>query len=214
MTEATWQKRLIFLRDNYNFHPKITFDLGAFNGNWAKEVKKIFPETFLHSFEANEIHAEELRRNADEVTIAVIGDRNNKEVPFYRIDNTGDSILQEKTQWYKDVQPVMLTMRTIDSMSLETPDFVKIDLQGAELHALKGGRVTFADTELILLETKILEYNAGAPTFLKVVKFMDDRGYAPLDVMELHHLPTGELNEVDILFAKKESRFFKKGDLA
>ena len=39
---------------------------------------------------------------------------------------------------------------------------------------------------------------------------MNEMGYSLQDVLECHYLPSGELNEIDLLFIKKESKLIKK----
>jgi len=52
------------------------------------------------------------------------------------------------------------------------------------------------------------EYNAGAPTFAAVIAFMDNVGFAPYDIMEMHRLQTllsKPLVQIDFLFVRKTS---------
>lgn len=67
------------------------------------------------------------------------------------------------------------------------------------------------NAEVVILETKILEYNKNAPLFFEVMTMMNDLGYSLLDILECHYLPSGELNEIDFLFVKKSSKLIKTG---
>ena len=45
---------------------------------------------------------------------------------------------------------------TIINISLNSPDFIKIDTQGYELEILKGGLNTLKHAEMVLLEVSLL----------------------------------------------------------
>jgi len=91
------------------------------------------------------------------------------------------------------------------------PDLIKIDVQGAESLIIQGSQELIKQAEIVILETKILEYNLKALLMLDTMKLMDQLGFSLMDILESHYLPTGELNEIDLLFAKKDSKFFKRG---
>jgi len=216
---VNYRERLNLLINN-GFNPSIIYDIGAHIGWWTKYTKQIFCSSHFFLFEANEEHENILRSLGSKVFIGLLGNENT-EKEFYaaRGINTGDSIFREQTQYYREenINIRKLSMRTLDSIVIENnlpkPDFVKIDTQGAELLILEGGYATISNAEFILLETKILEYNLGAPLIVETIKYMDAIGYRIFDILEFHYLPSGELNEIDILFAKKYSRFFKQGIL-
>jgi hypothetical protein len=54
------------------------------------------------------------------------------------------------------------------------------------------------------MECPVLEYNAGAPTFDGYIRFMSERGYVPVQVLE-QHVISGALTQFDILFMRKTS---------
>ena len=70
-----------------------------------------------------------------------------------------------------------------------------------------------ANAQFILLETQNLEYNLGAPDTAQVLIAMQDLGFQLYDITEIHHLPTGEMFEIDLLFVKQNSPFIKRGTL-
>ena len=108
-------------------------------------------------------------------------------------------------------------MTTLDEMvakrKLKNIDFIKIDTQGSELDVLKGGKDTVSKAEFILLETQNLEYNKNAPFTEDVILAMKSYGFRLFDILETHYLATGQLFQVDLLFAGKTSKFMKRGEL-
>jgi hypothetical protein len=81
-------------------------------------------------------------------------------------------------------------------------DFIKIDTQGSELDILRGGENICKKSKAILLEVSILPYNNGAPLYEEVIKFMEDYGYKPVDVIGTNRYPDGTIFQHDILFLK------------
>ena len=49
---------------------------------------------------------------------------------------------------------------------MNSPVFVKIDVQGLELAVMKGAEKILNKAELVLLEVSTVEYNQGAPRIL------------------------------------------------
>jgi FkbM family methyltransferase len=209
------QKRLSFWRDK-GFSPRIVYDIGAHHGLWSKMTSGIFPEAAFYLFEANENHLPFLQRQSFPYFIHLLGDQ-DKRVIFYSIDGTGDSIFCENTSYYQRTKMKEKQMTPLSSVvkaqKLPPPDLIKMDVQGSEKCILQGSREIVCLAEMIIIETKVLEYNRDAPLLSEMVALMHELGFQPIDILEVHYLPTGELNEIDFLFAKQSSSFIKKGIL-
>lgn len=166
-------------------------------------------------FEANEHHKPYLQSLGFPYFFAVLGDRQEL-VTFYTNNTTGDSVLREQTNCYNDgkCSKKLVQMTTLDALvkkhELPLPNLIKMDVQGAEKLIIQGGSSIICNAEVVILETKILEYNKDAPLIYEIMTLMYGFGYRVLDFLELHYLPTQELNEVDILFVKNDSSLIKK----
>lgn len=209
--------RLHFLKDK-GFEPKVIYDIGAYRGFWSLQIKEVFPQAKFYLFEANENNRIFLQLTHLPFYFAVLG---NKEqlVTFYTNDSTGDSLFREQTKYYqgsnskkKEVQMTTLA-NVVQKNQIPSPDLIKFDVQGAEKLIIQGSPHTVMNAEVVILETKILEYNEKAPLIFETMSLMDSLGYSLLDILECHYLPTGELNEIDFLFVKKDSKLIKKGIL-
>lgn len=223
------QNDFVFQRLNllstYGFSPRTILDIGAYQGDWTRMIKVIFPLSKVFMIEATPDKKSILKKvkEASGFEIALLGKKNKKSVDFYTADprqtniTTGNSIYLEKTKYFDKKLKVKLPMITLDELvkkrKLKNIDFIKIDTQGSELDILKGGEKTIKSVELILLETQNLEYNSGAPFMEDVIIDMKSYGFRLYDIVEIHYLPTGELFQVDLLFAKKDSKYMKKGNL-
>lgn len=212
--------RLIHLKQ-LGFSPRTVLDIGAHHGNWTRLAQSIWPTASFFMIEANSDHAPPLSQvPSSQFAIALLGDGIKPAVPFYVSSNrlsAGNSIYLEQTFVFSRHKTRSLPMTTLDTLvsqsHLTDIDFIKIDTQGSELDIISGGRHTVSETEFILLETQILDYNLNAPHLEAVVARMVKIGFCPFDVVDLHYLPSGQLFQLDLIFVKKDSRFLPHGQL-
>lgn len=183
--------------------PHTILDIGAFKGNWTRDIRLQFPNARFTLVEPNDNTT--LRSLKDRIVNHVLSDT-VKDVEWFSNGSTGDSMFRERTRHYSDILPTSRRTTTLDILfSGESFDFIKIDCQGAELDILRGGEILLRQTEVVLLECAFAgQYNQGAPTFAEYIAYMDSIGFAPLDVTELHRA-NGFLCQVDILFVRKTS---------
>jgi FkbM family methyltransferase len=205
----------LYILKNKGFKPSVIYDIGAYTGSWSADISKVFRESQFFLFEANDSHTPALQKLQFPYFIATLGDQ-ERQVDFFSNNSSGDSIFRERTKHYLDdqCQIKQVSMTTLEKMvqehALPLPDLIKLDVQGAEKMILQGGRSVVLHAEAIILETKVIEYNLGAPLFYEMITFMDQLGYQFHDVLEFHYFQTQELNEIDLLFLKKDSRFILK----
>ena len=200
------------------FSPNIIYDIGAFKGYWSKEIKAVFPESNFYLFEANEDNRKALSLQNFPFFIELLGNE-EREVVFYhtQVPSSGESIFLEQTSFFDEskAQRRTVKMSTLASVAkkhqIPVPDMIKMDVQGAEKLIIEGSVPLICAAEVVILETKILEYNLGAPLIHEMIHLMTSLGYRILDFLEWHYLPTGELNELDLLFVKDTSPLIKKG---
>jgi len=158
-------------------------DIGANRGDTIHDVLRIFPDTKIVGFEPNVALFNKLEKQLSKhknVTIHNTGLGNSNEVrdfylPKYRnyiFDGLGSfqyeatvSLLRlEIPNFNEDLVTVdkhQFKVQKLDDFNL-TPDFIKIDVQGYEYLALKGGEQTISKYKpILLIETPgkdIIEY--------------------------------------------------------
>ena len=126
---------------------------------------------------------------------------------------TGASLYKENTDWYGEGKYKTITVptKTLDSCNYfnnEPIDLIKIDVQGAELDILKGGKKTIQNTRYVLAEVSLVEYNQGAPLIGDVIDKMKEYRFNISDIMKYHSFPSlygGAIFQLDVFF--KNSRY-------
>lgn len=204
-------QRIKFLRDKYNFEPSVIYDIGSHEGKWTEECKNIYPKACYIQFEAN-TNKKQLTPDAH---FELLSSEDDKVMKYYKTNSscdTGNSIYRENTVYFEDflVQVEERKSRKLDTIvaekKLDLPDFLKIDTQGSELDILKGATNTIKNTQVILMEISLHQYNKDSPLLHTVIAEMLNHGYIMFDIAELHY-SNSILIQIDGLFCKKDSKF-------
>ena len=192
--------------ENNNVKLDVIYDIGAHKGRWTKWHKKILKNKTFILFEANEIHRKKLEKTNSKFFIQVLSSE-NKQLRFFRQGGTGDSIYLENTDHYSGSYDVV-SAKSIDTViaenNLPPPNFIKLDVQGAELDILKGAKKALNSCNVILMECPVVQYNLGAPELKDYLDFMKEIDFLPLKIFE-QHVDSGLLIQIDILFMSRKS---------
>jgi FkbM family methyltransferase len=192
------------------YYPDTILDIGAYHGNWTRDMKKIYDMPEYYLFEG--IDYEELKSFSNVYNV-ILNDK-VETINWYEKRNTGDSMFKEKTRFFADCNVYQRQTINLDLLIEQTGIlqesqniFIKIDCQGAEIPILKGATSLYTKTDFILLEMPLFGvYNEGVPSFLQHVAFMDSIGFIPYDIVENHYI-NGFNMQVDMLFINKSHRF-------
>ena len=213
------------------FNPSNILDIGANSGEWTRTTKRIFPNASFFMIDAEPYHETEhwgnlLSMKRIKSAIAVLDDREH-DVPWYRVKSngakhgkldTGNSMFRENTGWFRDSIAESRRTKTLDGVLAENGqsqtafEFIKIDVQGAELAAMRGGARTLSRAIVVSMEMPFFgQYNVGAPSFGQYAMFMESIGFLPFDITEMHSMPdplekgTHVITQVDMLFVRNTS---------
>lgn len=165
---------------------KVSFDVGANEGGYAKLIQKYIPETEIYCFEPGEKAYEKLKRKrSSKIHVFRIGisDKNGK-AKFYDFDEKSN--LNERypvgamASLYKNVftdlhrekpKSVKIEINTIDrfvkSQNIKQIDYLKIDTEGAELDVLKGAKHAINSNMIKVIHFEFNEMNVYSRVFLK-----------------------------------------------
>ena len=125
----------------------------------------------------------------------------------------GNSIFKENTEVYEgdNLEEVKTKLTTVDTICKGKGPFqlMKVDLQGAELMALKGAQNTLKHVEIIFTEISVVAYNDGSPLWYETQTVLESLGFMAYDITELHYRED-LLFQVDILWVKKTGKWVQK----
>ncbi len=200
------------------YSPTLIIDIGAHHGNWTSAVREFWPSPKYILFEAIDYPELDRFKNDEKVKVYknVVLNDTQKEVDWYQLSNTGDSMFKENTGYFKDVAPIkkmsyplknILSDDTFTGQSV----FLKIDCQGAEIPILKGmSKNMLSNVDFILLEIPVFgNYNKGTPGFAEHIQYMSSIGYSVYDITELHSISNFTV-QADVIFIKDGHPFFNK----
>jgi FkbM family methyltransferase len=97
-------------------------------------------------------------------------------------------------------------VRLDDVMGMREIDLLKLDLQGYELEALKGGLSMLERTRIITTEVEFVPLYDNQPLFADVDVFIRAQGFRMLNLYELWSHPDGQLTSGDATYLNM--RFF------
>ena len=110
--------------------------------------------------------------------------------------------------------PCPLRLRRWTRYSARSPgrnDLLKLDLQGYELHALRGGAAFLRSAEAILTEVSFFA-QAYEPPIAELVSFLNDNGFQLYDVAALGGRPRdNRLKQGDLIFVRFGSQLLEDG---
>lgn len=195
--------------------PQSILDVGANKGRWSSVAKDVFlmancfliepqieMKPYLDAFCQEFPHSRWFLAGAGatpgELTLTIWDDL------------AGSSFLPPESEELKKAgKQRRIPIITIDSLiedgAIVMPQLVKLDIQGFELEALRGGAMLFGSTEVFILEVSLFRFMEGQPLFHEVVAFMANRGYLVYDFPGFLRRPyDGALGQVDVCFVKHD----------
>jgi FkbM family methyltransferase len=159
---------LVRLRDA-GFKPKGILDIGAYSGVWSRGVRTIFTDTPILMIEALAEREDQLRIACAEIgnaeyQITMLGGSDGEEASFFVVragpnqsERTGSSKYKENTRFPAEERRLaQRSLNSILSQAQQPFDFIKLDVQGAEIEILRGGTEYLHRTEVVLMEVAAL----------------------------------------------------------
>lgn len=182
------------------FSPRHIADVGAYQGEFTRLCRELWPKAHIHAFEPQTVPGLEESPNVS-IHRCLLGAANAEEVPL-RAAATAASVLEEYVHHEITGRH---PMRTLDE-TIPAADFIKLDVQGYELEVLRGAQRCLAGAKLLLAEMNLLDIHQGVPLLAEVVAWLDARGWVAYDVCGLTRRPLdGALWQADMLFVPRES---------
>lgn len=213
LTQDEAVDHLRWLRDKLGFAPSCMVDLGASDGRWARPAKRVFPECKMLLVEPQQCHNAalmDLERcwAGIHVEICAVGEYEGVVELFthgHQTSMLGDS------EGRPFGETTLVPIRTLDSLvqahGLPWPDLIKMDIQGAELTALKGATECLKHAEFVQSEFTLLPVQKDIPLLDELVVYLADQGFRIFNVYGVCGRPLdGAPAQGEVLFIKKQSR--------
>ena len=196
------------------FEPKVVIDGGAHIGSFSVAAQSIFPNAIFHMVEPQPACCQPLQRLCaakgfifHQCALA------EKKGQIYLTRAAEPSTGAHVTLDNRDA--ILVVAETLDALfgSITRNDrpLLKLDLQGYELNALKGGAMFLQATEVILTEVSFFA-QAYEPPIAALVSFLNDKGFLLYDIASLSGRPRdNRLHQGDFVFVRTGSQLLEDG---
>lgn len=167
--------------------PNGFIDVGAHFGETNELMRHMFPDKRVVSLEANPHCETELRKRGIEYLICLLGKETKESAKLFlnpdNLTSTGVSIYKEKSNFFENASTIDIPMYRLDDIiPLEAKfDFLKMDVQGAEIDVLEGATKIIQTIKWVYLEVSFVNLNEGAPLFDDVYIYLRNLGYRIVD---------------------------------
>jgi FkbM family methyltransferase len=177
--------------------PNSTFlDIGAHIGSVSASVLRYDASVKVEAIEAIPDKAANLRRKFPVIKVheCAVGDRQGEVQFFVNTRQSGYSSLgRPGGQDANTIKPISVPMRTLDGLAVAgTVDVIKIDIEGAELGALLGGRKLIEQQRpTVMFESAPGDANGLGYTKEAMWQFFEQQGYEIVVPNRLAHNGAG-----------------------
>lgn len=198
-----------------NISPKFIVDIGANKGQFALMLRKINPNSTIHSFEplGNAVNSfRKIFKNDSNINIYPFAIGNSKEDKNIFISMRDDSssilpISKNQEEIYPGTglkETAIISIDRLDNhIGIENiihPSLLKIDVQGFELEVLKGSENLLGSFSYIYCECSFIELYEGQPIAYEIIDFLAQLGFYLDGIHNLHHNEKGVSIQADFLF--------------
>jgi len=191
------------------FAPRLIIDGGAHLGVFSIVAKKIFSDAVIHLVEPQTACSGPLHELCDtegfilhQCALAEKG--SSVGLTWTPEPSTGAHIAVDGED--AEFVPATTLDALFGSVAKEDRSLLKLDLQGYELYALRGGTTLLRSVEAILTEVSFFA-QAYEPSIAALVLFLDDNGFQLYDIAALGgRLRDNRLQQGDLIFVRADSR--------
>jgi FkbM family methyltransferase len=196
-------------------------DVGANNGQFASMMLKRYPKAQVHSFEplpeafsqlealskvwAGRLHANNCALGAEEGAMNMF--QHDLHTSSSSLLPTTEDCIEHFPQT-KIQSERTVAVRRLDDVFEEQrtrglgKTLVKLDVQGYEAEVIKGGQLTIAAAEAVIVEVCLVKLYVGGPSFDEISALLGQTGHMFSGVIEQVADDDGSVIFIDALFRK------------
>jgi len=197
---------------------RFVVDIGANRGQFAIAAREYLPYAMIHSIEPLTEPAKILDQlfygdpNFSLHTCAIGLEHQTRLMHVSKLDFSSSllPISEEQLELFpftaqREVRNVSVLPlgEVIDVQKIQSPAFLKIDVQGFELEVLQGCVELLGKFEYIYVECSFVELYVGQALAQDVIMFLGKAGFQLKGVYDVYYDNTGKAIQADCLFVKK-----------
>ncbi len=201
----------------------VIFDVGAYIGEVTATYKSIFPNATIYCFEPFWDSFQKLMQLPGDNSIKpyqmAISDTVGRIKLHVNVDPSCNSffpIAKHSVRYYpkaaENIEVIEVNTTTIDHFcdteSVSHIDILKLDVEGAEIKALKGASDKLAkqDISIIYTEVMFMPHYAGACMFHELTSFLSQYGYTLFNFYDVKRAKNGQLRWGNAIFVSPKAR--------
>ena len=205
-TRPTMRNGLKWLSDN-EIHIKTVLDVGASNGAWSKLCMDSYPDATYALFEPQPVHSNSLDtfvKSCSQIVIPVkkaVGASEGRTF-FDASDPLGGALAMEQANYTIEVELTTIDA-TVSQLQLEGPYLLKLDTHGFEKSILDGASDVLDKAEILIIEAYNYRITDEALLFWELCQYLSDRGFRPIDLVDIMHRQyDSSLWQMDLFFIR------------
>jgi FkbM family methyltransferase len=182
---------LAIIKKQLKVFPKTIIDVGAAIGEWSRAARLVFPTSNVYSFEPIPNAYEKLKKleegDSQIKTFNCALSSSNGLTDFYLNDFFYSSSLFKMTDVNKNdfkflQNEKLIKVKTsrlddIKDIVYNSPVYLKMDVQGAELEVLYGAEKVLNKVDMVQLEVNFENYYDGQANYKNIFSFLYDNNF-------------------------------------
>jgi len=220
LKENAFQSQKCFF-DNYT--GLVIFDVGAYIGEVTATYKSIFPNATIYCFEPFEDSFQKLMRLSSDKSIKpyqmAVSDTVGRTKLHVNVDlscNSFSPIAKHSVRYYpkaaENTEVVEVNTTTIDHFCdterIPHIDILKLDVEGAEIKALKGAHNKLSKQAISIIYTEVMfipHYQDGCLVH-ELTAFLSQYNYTLFNLYHLKRAKNGQLRWGNAIFVSPQTR--------